>query len=172
MGDFRELGLLAPEPLSEKHDFSDFFCGKPALDGWLADMAIYNQKANYTRTFVVCDTDQRVRGYYALCAGMMLRKEAPRSEAPHGAPSEIPIALLARLAVHQTLQGKGIGKALVSNALRAAVSASQAIAFRAVVVDALDEETAEFYIALGFKRTRISPLKLLLPIQNILANMA
>nr|WP_246233113.1 GNAT family N-acetyltransferase [Aurantimonas aggregata] len=95
----------------------------------------------------------------------------PRSQRPHGSPSEIPIALLARLAVHEDLHGKGIGKALLTNALRNAASASQAVAFRAVVVDALDAEAAGFYQKLGFQPTPISPLKLILPTQDILASM-
>ena len=135
-------------------------------------MALYNQSANYTRTFVVRDEQLRVRAYYALCAGMILRKEMPRSQRPHGTPNEIPIALLARLAVHEDMHGKGIGRALLANALRNAASASQAVAFRAVVVDALDEEAARFYEKLGFTPTKISPLKLVMPTQDILASMA
>lgn len=171
MGDFKALGLFAPEPLTERHDFSDFRCGRPSLDAWLSDRALANQSANYTRTFVVRDAEMRVRAYYALCAGMILRKDVPRSLRPHGSPNEIPIALLARLAVHEDLHGKGIGKALLANALRNAASASQAVAFRAVVVDALDADAARFYQTLGFQPTPISPLKLILPMQDILASM-
>lgn len=171
MGDFRALGLFAPEPLTDSHDFSDFRCGKPSLDEWLSDMALHNQSANYTRTFVVRGAKMHVRAYYALCAGMILRKDMPRSQRSHGTPNEIPIALLARLAVHEELHGHGIGKALLANALRNAASASQAVAFRAVVVDALDEDAARFYRKLGFQPTKISPLKLILPTQDILASM-
>ncbi|GAA2849157.1 GNAT family N-acetyltransferase [Aminobacter sp. SR38] len=171
MGDFRSLGLFAPAPLSRDHDYSGFCSGKQLLDSWLHDMAIYNQMSNYTRTFVVCDAQNRVKAYYALCAGMILRKEAGKKLAPQGTPNEIPIALLARLAVQQELQGKGIGKALLANALRNAASASQTVAFRAVVVDAVDEQAARFYLSVGFKPTKISPLKLLLPTQDILASM-
>ncbi|NDV87766.1 GNAT family N-acetyltransferase [Aurantimonas aggregata] len=171
MGDFEAIGLFAPEPLTESHNFSDFRCGRPSLDAWLSDRALTNQSANYTRTFVVRDAGMRVWAYYALCAGIILRKDMPRSQRPHGSPSEIPIALLARLAVHEDLHGKGIGKALLTNALRNAASASQAVAFRAVVVDALDAEAAGFYQKLGFQPTPISPLKLILPTQDILASM-
>lgn len=171
MGDFESLGLFAPEPLSDSHDHSGFTCGKPLLDSWLSEMALYNQRANYTRTFVVRDAELRVKAYYALCAGMILRRDAPKSVAPHGAPAEIPIALLARLAVHTDLQGKGLGRALLASALRNAASASQAVAFRAVMVDAVDEEAAQFYLGLGFRATKISPLKLLLPMQDVVASM-
>ncbi len=172
MGDFRELGLFAPEPLAEGHDFTEFNSGRPSLDGWLSDMALHNQKSNYTRTFVVRDKDNRVKAYYALCAGMMLRKDTPKIVAPHGAPAEIPIALLARFAVHEELHGRGVGSTLLASALRMAASASQAVAFRAVVVDALDEDAARFYLKFGFEPTKISPLKLIIPTQDIALSMA
>lgn len=171
MGDFRKLGLFAPEPLAEGHDFSEFTSGRPSLDGWLSDMALYNQRSNYTRTFVVRDQEFRVRAYYALCAGMMMRKDAPKIVAPHGAPAEIPIALLARFAVHKEVQGNGVGSTLLASALRMAASASQAVAFRAVIVDALDEDAARFYLKFGFKPTRISPLKLIMPTHDIVASL-
>lgn len=172
MGDFRSLGLHAPEPLASGHDISDFSCGKPILDEWLFDLALHNQAANYTRTFVIRDGEMRVRAYYALCAGMMLRKDIGSAMKTHGAPGEIPVALLARLAVHEDLQGRKVGRALLSHALRTAVSASQAVAFRAVAVDALDEDAAAFYRRMGFRPTRISPHRMLLPTQDILVSMA
>ncbi|MER0236585.1 GNAT family N-acetyltransferase [Fulvimarina sp. MAC8] len=141
------------------------------MDSWLTELAFHNQANNFSRTFVICDEDRKVRAFYALCAGMILRKEAPKKVAPHGSPSEIPVALLARLAVAQDLQGKGIGKALLSNALRNAASASQAVAFRAVVVDAIDEEASAFYRRFGFASTKISPMKLILPTQDIVASL-
>lgn len=171
MGDFRALGLNAPEPLTASHDFSSFSSGKPSLDSWLADMALRNQTSNYTRTFVVCGDAMAVRGYYALCAGMILRKDVPRPLSPYGAPGEIPIALLARLAVDSSMQGRGVGKALLAHALKTAASAAQAVAFRALIVDAIDEDAAAFCRKLGFQPTKISPTKLILPMQDVIASM-
>ena len=170
MGDFEKLGLFAPEPLAPSHDLSGFTSGRPVLDTWLRETALLNQRADYTRTFVVADGGRKVRGYYALCAGMLLRREAPRSVAVHGSPAELPIALLARLAVSEDLQGRGLGKALLAHALLTVVTASKSIAFRGVVVDALDEKAASFYRSVGFVPTRIGPLKLILPVQNIVAS--
>jgi len=53
-----------------------------------------------------------------------------------------------------------------------AASASQVVAFRAVVVDALDEDAAKFYLKFGFEPTKISPLKLIMPTQDIALSMA
>lgn len=171
MGDFEAIGLHAPEPLTVQHKTEKFDCGVPGLNDWVQQLAHHNQQENYTRTFVVRDHDMNVRAYYALCTGMLLRQEAPKKLAGHGAPKELPIALLARIAIDRSLQGNGLGRALVGSALRTAASASQAVAFRAVVVDALDEKAAGFYRQLGFSPTRIHPLKLAMPVQDILETL-
>jgi GNAT superfamily N-acetyltransferase len=172
MGELGQLGLLAPELLTPDHRVASFTCGRPALDAWLRDMALHNQRENYTRTFVVRDAAMEVKGYYALCAGVLFRKEAPKILARHGAPAELPVALLARLAVHNDVKGNGLGRTLLAHALQTVCLAARQVAFRAVVVDALDEEAAKFYRRLHFQETRIGPLKLALPIADILPSIA
>jgi len=171
MGEFEQLRLFAPEVLTPDHLIDEFDCGRPALDDWLRDMALANQRANYTRTFVVRNASMQVKGYYALCAGILYRKDAPKPLAKHGSPSELPVALLARLAVHDDVKGKGLGRLLLAHALRTACLAARQVAFRAVVVDAIDEDAARFYKRLHFIETRISPLKLALPIDDVLLSL-
>lgn len=158
-----------PVPLGEHHVLAHFSCGEPALDDWLRHTALYNQTKQYTRTFVVADADFRVVGYCSLCAGMIHRDDAPRAVKGGQAPNEIPVALLARLAIDAAHQGNGLGGALMRHALRAVVSAGQTVAFRAVMVDAISESAADFYRKYGFRQSRISPTKLLLPIKDIVA---
>lgn len=142
------------------------------LNDWLAEYALYNQTNGYTRAFVVCKPgSNQVVGYYALASGMIVRDELKRQQSPHPAPKEIPIALLARLAVDLRFQGKGVAAALLRNALMNAASASQTIAFRAVVVDALSEQIAKFYKKYGFRETKLNNLKLILPIQDVVASL-
>lgn len=171
MGEFEELGLFSPELLTPEHRLADFDSGRPALDIWLRDMAMSNQRENYARTFIVRNAAWNVVAYYALCAGMLMRNEAPKAVAKHGAPGQLPVVLLARLAVDQSLQGKGLGRILVGHALQNAVISSRQVAFRAVVVDALDDAAAEFYRRLGFLDTKLDPLKLVLPFRDIQRSM-
>jgi len=60
--------------------------------------------------------------------------------------------LLARLALDQSLQGQGLGGVLLADALERIVVATQTVAARIVVVDALHERAATFYENYGFKR--------------------
>ena len=57
------LNLSAPQPLAAAHLLGDFECGEPALDEWLKRRAQSNQLSGASRTFVVVDDEQRVRGF-------------------------------------------------------------------------------------------------------------
>lgn len=161
-----------PVPLADNHRIDDFDSGKPALDSFLRDMALHNQQQGYSRTFVIATEDYRVAGYHSLCAGMISRDHTPRQVKGHAAPGEIPVALLARLAVDRRYQGQGLGKALLKNALLAVVSSSQLVAFRAVMVHALDDEAEAFYVKFGFRYAKGLERTLLLPTKDIVASLA
>lgn len=158
-----------PAPLTENHRTDKFVSGKPTLDAFLKDMALYNQQQGYTRTFVIADKDFQVVGYHSLCAGMISRQNAPRQVKGHNAPGEIPVALLARLAVDARYQGQGLGAALIKNALLSVISTSQIVAFRAVMVHALDDEAERFYLKYGFRGAKGLERTLLLPTKDIAA---
>lgn len=160
-----------PAPLTENHLTGDFDSGKPALDAFLKDMALYNQQQGYSRTFVIADADFRVVGYHSLCAGMISRENAPRQVKGHKAPGEIPVALLARLAVDRGHQRQGLGGALLKNALMAVISSAQIVAFRAVMVHALDDEAETFYRQYGFRAAKGLERTLLLPVRDIAASV-
>jgi hypothetical protein len=74
------------------------------------------------------------------------------------------VALLGRLAVAQSHQGKGLAAILLADALQRIVQTCQVMAIYAVVVDALDERAAAFYRKFGFIPLPSQPLKLFLPI--------
>jgi GNAT superfamily N-acetyltransferase len=166
------LGYRRPVPLSERHDLAGFDSGKPALDAWLKDMALYNQAQGYTRTFVIADEKYNVAGYHAICAGMIHRNDVSRSAKGHQAPQEIPVAILARLAVSAAHQGKGLGQALLKNAMLSVVSAAQLVAFRGIVVHAIDDDAMRFYKRYHFQETKGMERRLILPANDIVASLA
>lgn len=102
------------------------------------------------RTWVWADQDGVVVGYYALAAHKVARDEVP-SKVGRGGPVEIPAVLLARLALSDSLRGQGLEAVLVAEAMQRVVDATQTVAARLVVVDALHERVARFYEALGFR---------------------
>lgn len=92
-----------------------------------------------------------VVGYYALAAHKVARDEVPAAVG-RGGPREIPAVLLAKLALDRRLRGRNLGEVLVADALTRVIAATQSVAARLVVVDALTERVARFYESLGFTR--------------------
>lgn len=160
-----------PCPIANQHIIEGFSSGKPSLDSWLKEMALHNQEQGYTRTFVIADENFKVVGYHSVCAGMIHRSDVSRSVKGSKAPTEIPIAVLARLAVDAEHQGNGLGKALLRNALMSVVSAAQVVAFRAVIIHALDDEAVTFYKKFGFQETKNMERRLILPTKDIAASL-
>lgn len=98
-----------------------------------------------TQTYVV-HIDNRVIGYYSLCPGSIERESViPRILKGIAGHPDIPIIVLARLAIDVNEHGKGLGAALLKDAFQRAINASVAIAGRAIVVHAIDEDAVRFY---------------------------
>jgi GNAT superfamily N-acetyltransferase len=138
------------EPLGPHHDTSVFHSGQAALDDWLRNHAQGAATRRTARIFVWHAGDSKVVGYYAIVAHLLVKEELPRSIA-HGSPAQIPAVLLARLALDKSLQGQKLGGALLAEALQRIVAATETVAARFVVVDAIDEVAVRFYEHFGFK---------------------
>lgn len=150
---------LRLERLDAHHDLSTFDSGNDELDGWLQRHALAAQQMDSARTFVLTKQN-RVVGYFSLTMGSVLRHDAP-PKLVRGLPAyPVGMVLLARLAVCRPEQGRGLGGTLLAEALRKAVAAGDAAAARLVVVDAIDENAAQFYRRYGFIPTPEDPLRL------------
>jgi GNAT superfamily N-acetyltransferase len=105
-----------------------------------------------------------------LAAGAVQHEGAPR-KLRHNAPNPIPVVIIGRLAVDKTLQGKGIGRGLLKDALLRITKASEMVGARAVIVHAVDQEAVPFYARYGFKRFPLGNQSLFLTIEDIVANL-
>jgi GNAT superfamily N-acetyltransferase len=154
------------DKLSREHDLSAFDCGNPTLDGWLRKYAWTNQQADSSRTYVAL-AGNRVVGYYALTTGSVHKHESPQRIAKGLANHPIGIVLLARLAVDRTQQGRGLGKALLFDALTCVKEASDIVAVRAVMVHAIDDAARRFYEHFEFEPSPLDPFQLLLLLKDL-----
>ena len=143
------MALSAPESLTATHDLSQFSCGKPVLDHWLKTRALSNQEKGFTAVIVVHD-QHRVVGYYGLAPTAVVPAILPRSIRTGQPPDPVPCLLLGQLATDITCAGKGIGTGLLKHALERSVTAARLIGGRALVVNAVDGEAADFWIRRGF----------------------
>jgi ribosomal protein S18 acetylase RimI-like enzyme len=103
-----------------------------------------------------------VCGYYTLLAGQLDHREAT-AQTRKGLSTHfpIPVAILARLAIDSSCQGRGLGAALLDDALVRICRASEQIAVRAVVVHAVDDSAAAFYEQFGFRALSTTPRTLM-----------
>lgn len=136
--------LSAPAPLTASHDLSDFDCGEPALNDWLKQRALRNE-SRFSRTYVACEGERAI-GYFCISAGSVERAAAP-GKVRRNAPDTIPVSVIGRLAVDLGWAGRGIGAAMLGDALHRIVAASQTIGIGAVLVQAKDEAAKRFYLA-------------------------
>lgn len=144
------------------------FCSQEAqLDEWLKKRALKNEQLMASRTFVVCDEHNKVMGYYSLAVGSVLHAESA-GKIKRNMPDPIPVMILGRLAVDKKVQGKGIGSALLKDAALRTLQASKIAGIKAILVHALDEKAATFYEKKGFRRSPMSPLILLITLDEVL----
>lgn len=161
-----EPALQHPTPLDKHHDTSGFCSGADELDSWLRDFAWVNHRSGNSRVFVTTRAD-RVVGYYALATTGVEKQLAPTQLTKGGAPAQIPCLLLARLAVDNSEQNRGIGRGLLVDAIRRSLRVSEDVGVRALLIHARDEQAQRFYEHLGeFVQSPTDPLHLFLHLKH------
>ena len=165
------IPTLVIEKLNQGHSLSEFDCSNVTLDAWLRRYAWTNQRAETAKTYVAHRGD-RVLGYHALVAGSVLKHEAPERIVQGTANHPVGVILLARLAVDKTEQGKGLGKALLRDALGRIAQAADVVGVRSVLVHAIDDAARKFYLHHGFESSPVDPMQLMMLMKDLRASMA
>ena len=152
-----------------RHDVSTFDCGSDSQTRWLRHVARTAQAARTARVYVVTPVrDSRVVGYHALAAGSVGHGDAPPALLKSAGRSPVPVILLARLGVDVSAQGRGLGSALVKDAMLRANQAAGTVGARALLVHAESAEARDFYLHLAeFDVSPTDPLHLVLLMSEI-----
>lgn len=159
-----ERAFSAPAPLAAEHELDQFNSGTPPLDDWLKRRARQNEAGGASRTYVIAE-GRRVVGYYSLAAGSVLHTAAT-GRVRRNMPDPVPAALLGRLAIDQAWQGRGLGSALLRDAVLRVVGAAETIGVRALLVHAISDEAKAFYERWGFRPSSIEPMTLMITIEE------
>ncbi len=152
--DYGYLSITEVDPAS----LSSFSCGKPRLDEFLTAQALTLHEARLGFTNVVFHQEfEGPVGYFTLANDAIKLNESERFELgfdDHVELAAFPAVKIGRLAVHQDLQRKGVGAALMTLLLGDILSTAGLSAARLIVVDAdNDDQVLRFYEALGFEKS-------------------
>jgi GNAT superfamily N-acetyltransferase len=152
------------------HDRSAFDSGEPTLDEWLRERASNAARNDSARTYVICDAT-RVVAYHSMCTFSVEPADAPPGVRVGSHP--ILAILIARLAVDREYQRRGLGEHLLADALVRAVRVADDVAAKIVVVHALHEAAAGFYVRSGFQPfNEAHPRTLFLTIKDVRRTVA
>ena len=119
-----------------------FDCGELALNQFLQRYALVNQRANSAQTYVCCK-DGQVAGFYSLVVGSV-------------EPEKVPARVM-----------KGLGCALLKDALLRTLQAADIAGIRTVLVHAKDEVARRWYESFEFEASPTDPFHLYLMIKDL-----
>ena len=157
------------ESITKHHNREAFDCGDKTLNKFLKHHARKSHEKGGAKTFlVVDDTDsKKILGFYSLSPASVAYERTPEI-VKHGlARHEIPVFRLARLAVDCSVQGQGLGGQLLLAAGRRCLLVATQAGGVALLIDARNEQVAEWYASYGAIPLLDAPLSLLLPFKTI-----
>ncbi len=161
--------LRPPAKLNSSHQVEGFDSGNDQLDHWLKNRALKNELEGTSRTYVLC-VGEAVVGYYCLANGAVGQATAI-GRVRRNMPDPIPVMVIGRLAVDRRWQGKGIGKALIRDAILRTLQAAEIAGIRAILVHAISEDAKQFYQKCGFTASPVDPMTLMVKVNDATASL-
>jgi GNAT superfamily N-acetyltransferase len=154
------------EALGPAHDRAGFSCGVPALDAYIQRQARQDMERSLAAVFLLTRDGETIDGFYTLSAHSILAVDLPEAQAKKLPRFPLPVTLLGRMAVSESVRGQGLGEFILMHALERALLGSRQVASWAVVVDA-KENARDFYLRYEFLPLPSRPGRLFLPMKTI-----
>lgn len=151
-------------PISRQHDRKSFDCGNADLNAFLHSYARQSHVSGGAKTFVAVPVDDptRVLGFYSVGPASLRYADTPDAARKGLARHDVPVFRLARLAVDQTLHGRGLGGALLVAAGKRCMAVAEQVGGVGLLIDAKDVRAANWYRSYGALRLEDRPLNLIL----------
>jgi GNAT superfamily N-acetyltransferase len=153
-------------PIAKQHDRAAFDCGDADLNRYLQRHARQNHDSGGAKCFVASPSDAplRILGFYTLSAASIEYSRTPAVARKGLARYDVPVFRLGRLAVDRTLQGRGLGGALLLRAADRCLRVAHDVGGVALLIDAKNDHVARWYQSYGAVRMDDAPLSLVLPL--------
>src|SRR5271157_1764783 len=105
-------------PIAKRHDRAAFDCGDADLNLYLQKYARQNHESGASKCFIAAPSDApaRILGFYTLSPASLEYARTPALAKKGLARYDVPVFRLGRLAVDRTVQGRGLGGALLLRA--------------------------------------------------------
>jgi len=159
--------LRSPEKLNASHQIKEFDSGNIQLDDWLKNRALKNELEGASRTYVLCAGDVAI-GFYCLANGAVFQSVAT-GKVRRNMPDPIPVMVIGRLAIARSWQGKGLGRALLRDAILRTLQASEIVGIRAILVHSISEDAKVFYEKCGFTASPVDEMTLMIRVKDAIA---
>lgn len=158
-------------PIGKQHDRDAFDCGDDDLNVFLRRYARQNHKSGGAKTFIASpeDAQTRILGFYSLSPASLVHSRAPAIATRGLGRYDVPVFRLGRLAVERSMQGRGLGGALLLAAGRRCLAVAAQVGGVALLIDAKSARAACWYEGYGAERLHDAPLSLVLPLATIAA---
>lgn len=104
--------------------------------------------------------------YYALASGAVKQPEAS-GRFRRNMPDPLPVAVLGRLAIDRSFQGRGLGRALVRDAGLRLLNAAEILGIRGMLVHAISDDARAFCEAVGFLSSPSDPMMLMVGLHDL-----
>lgn len=155
--------------LAKEHDRASFDCGKAELNTYLQRYARQNHESGGAKCFVAAaiELPARLLGFYTLSPASIEYARTPAIVKQGLARYDVPLFRLGRLAVDRTVQGRGLGAALLLRAGERCIRVANEIGGVALLIDAKDDAVARWYADHGALPLLDAPLSLVLPLSVI-----
>ena len=163
--------LSPPEKLHIGYDLSSFHSGEETLDDCLPAPPCSPKRGRRSLPHLFVCAGTRVIGYYTLAVGAAAHASAS-GRVKRNMPDPVPVMVLGRLAVDRSFQGRGIGAAVLRDAVLRTLQAADIAGIRAILVHAISEDAKRFYERSGLSASPIDPLTLMVTVRDAARELA
>jgi GNAT superfamily N-acetyltransferase len=156
-------------PIAKEHDRAAFDCGESNLNTYLQRYARQNHESGGAKCFLAMATDAptRILGFYTLSPASVEYAGKPAIVKKGLARYDVPVFRFGRLAVDQSVQGRGLGGALLLRAGARCIRVANEVGGVALLIDAKNERVAQWYVSYGAVALLDAPLSLVLPLEIV-----
>lgn len=140
-----------PEQLGSGATLAGFRSGLTLVDSWAQNHAGSAKRRGTAVVYVSYTADRSTpAGFYTLSSHSVERASIAGGWLKRNVPSQVPAVLLGMLGVDTRFQGKGLGAALLADAIARSLNIADTIGSKALVVDPANDSARDFYARYGF----------------------